>query len=165
MVSLVLAIARNGVIGNKGALPWRFPEDMKHFKSVTMGHAIIMGRKTFESIGKPLPGRRNIVVSSTMRTLSWNLMKFDEAVHVAPSLGTAISLSVADHGDREPCVIGGASVYREALPLAHRIYLTEVDLEPDGDVRFELDRSGFVEIERRAGATSELTFVTLERRP
>lgn len=178
-LSLVLAVARNGVIGNGGALPWKFPEDMRHFRQLTLGHAIIMGRRTFESIGRPLPERRNIVVSRTLPRGTTCDLRNNWIWDVARSLSDALAIAADPYattdapppnpvetlrGDPAPIVIGGASLYAEALPLAQRIYLTEVDLEPEGDVRVDLDRSDFVETDRRAGETSELTFVTLERR-
>jgi dihydrofolate reductase len=153
-LALVVAIADNAVIGKDGGLPWRIPEDLRHFKNVTMGHAVIMGRKTFESIGRVLPGRRFIVVS---RRPGLTL----EGCDVAPSLEDAIAR--ARQTDDEPRVIGGAAVYEAALPFATRIYLTEVHREVDGDAFFHLDRGGFREVARHAGETEGVEFVTLER--
>ncbi|HVY47683.1 MAG TPA: dihydrofolate reductase [Minicystis sp.] len=153
-LSLVVAIAKNHVIGRAGQLPWDLPEDRRHFRAVTTGHAVILGRRTYEEIGRPLPNRRNIVVS---RTPGLAL----PGCEVAASLGDAIALARAT--DDEPRVIGGAALYREALPLATKIYLTEVDLEPEGDVQFELDRAGFVELERKKGEDPRVTFVLLAR--
>ena len=151
----VLAIGEGGVIGKGGKVPWHIPEDLKHFKAMTLGHAIIMGRGTWDEVGKPLPGRRNIVVSRTVQAL--------EGAEVAASLDAAIAL--ARTTDDHPRIIGGATIYRAALPLATRIYLTEVHRKVDGDTFFQLDRTGFDETERRRGDTADVAFVTLERRP
>lgn len=152
-LSLVVAVGRNGVIGREGKLPWHIPEDLKHFREITTGHAVVMGRKTYESIGRPLPKRRNIVIS---RTPGLTL----PGCEVAPSLEDAIAM--ARKTDPEPMVIGGGEVFRQALPLATRIYLTEVDRDVEGDVYFPaLDRREWRETERRT--SGELNFVTLER--
>jgi dihydrofolate reductase len=153
---LVLAVARNGVIGKEGKVPWRVPEDLKHFRRSTLGHAVIMGRKTWDEVGKPLPDRRNIVVS---RQADLRLV----GAEVAASLDEAIAL--ARTTDEEPRVIGGAEIYRLALPLATRVLLTEIELEPEpeGDTFFELDRRGFRETERRVGEDPRAVYVTLER--
>jgi dihydrofolate reductase len=151
---LVLAVAKNGVIGKDGKVPWHVPEDLKHFRRSTTGHAVIMGRKTWDEVGKPLPNRRNLVVSRNAD------LRLDGA-EVVPSLDEAIAL--ARTTDAEPRVIGGAEIYRLALPLATRVLLTEIQLEPEGDTFFTLDRSGFRETERRAGEDPRAVFVTLER--
>ena len=121
--SLVVAVARNGVIGRDNALPWRLPADMAHFKRVTMGHPIVMGRRTWESIGKPLAGRKNIVVTH-------------QPDYQAPGCTVVHSLeeawSAAGDAD-EVCVIGGTTLFEESLPLADRIHLTEVEAEVEGD--------------------------------
>ena len=124
--SLVVARARNGVIGRDNRLPWRLPGDLAYFKRVTMGHPIIMGRRTWESIGKALPGRRNIVVS---RNADYRA----EGAIVVGSLAEAWRAA----GDaEEACVIGGTSLFAEALPQADRIHLTEVDADVPGDTFF-----------------------------
>ena len=151
---IVVAIAKNGAIGNKGALPWHVPEDLKHFRAVTLGHAVIMGRKTWTEVGKPLPKRRNLVVS---RNPDLQL----EGTEVVTSLEEAIAR--ARTTDAEPRVIGGAEIYRLALPLATRILLTEIQLEPEADTFFHLDRSGFRETERRVGEDPRAVYLTLER--
>ena len=151
---LVLAVAKNGVIGKDGQVPWRVPEDLKHFRRSTVGHAVIMGRKTWDEVGKPLPDRRNIVVS---RNADLKL----PGAEVAASLDEAIAL--ARTSDEEPRVIGGAEIYRLALPLATRVLLTEILLEPEGDTVFDLDRSGFRETARRVGDDPRAVYVTLER--
>lgn len=133
--SLIVARARNGVIGRDNALPWRLPADLAFFKRTTMGAPIVMGRKTWESIGRPLPGRPNIVVSRTLANLP-------PGVVVAPDLASAFAAAApAD----EVFVIGGAQLYAEALPLVDRIYVTEVGADVEGDTYFPpLDRSAWV---------------------
>jgi dihydrofolate reductase len=127
-IALVAAVAINGVIGAAGGLPWRLPSDLKRFKSVTMGKPVIMGRKTWESIGRPLPGRRNIVVTRSQDFSA-------QGVERASSLDEAIAMAV--EGDAaEVCVIGGGQLYEEALPAADRLYITHVMAEPEGDTRF-----------------------------
>ena len=134
-VTIIVARARNGVIGHRNALPWHLPEDLKHFKAVTTGHAILMGRRTFESIGRALPGRRTIVVT---RNPDWQ----HEGCERAASLEAAIALAAAPGPDPsiatdEVFVIGGAELYRAALPRADRAIVTEIDLAPDGDAHFD----------------------------
>lgn len=154
-LTLVVAVADDGAIGLRGRLPWRIPEDLKHFKRATMGHAIIMGRKTWDEVGRPLPGRRNIVVS---RQAGLRL----EGAEVVGSLEAAIAL--ARQTDPEPCVIGGSAIYAEALPLATKILLTEVHREVEADTFFPpFDRSAWRETARRRGETEDVEFVTLER--
>ncbi|MCA9585581.1 MAG: dihydrofolate reductase [Myxococcales bacterium] len=154
-LTLVVAVGPRNVIGVGGGLPWHVPEDLKHFKATTMGHAVIMGRKTFESIGRVLPGRRFVVVTRNPD------FAFD-GVTVARGLDEA--LRAARETDPEPCVIGGAEIYRAALPLATRVELTEISHEVDGDTFFpELDRAAWRETARRAGETAGVSFVTLER--
>ena len=131
MLSLVVAMARNRVIGAGGRLPWHLPADLKRFKEITMGRPVIMGRKTFESIGKPLPGRVNIVVT---RRRGWS----------APGCRAAGTLeeAIAAAGAGEVFVIGGGELYAAALPRADRLYVTEVDAEVPGDTHFpEVDLS------------------------
>jgi dihydrofolate reductase len=151
---LVVAMARNRVIGRGSEIPWDLPEDRKHFVAVTKGHAIIMGRATYESIGKPLPKRRNIVVS---RRVGFSIA----GVEVVRSVGEAIALARTD--DDAPRVIGGGQIYAEALPLATRIHLTELDGDVDGDVFFpEIARDEWVVSESRRGDGA--TYSTLDRR-
>lgn len=131
-IALVVAAARNHVIGCNNRLPWHLPQDLKYFKSVTLGKPIIMGRKTFESIGKPLPGRTNIVIT---RQTDWNA----GGVRVAHDLPSAIGLAkdvAARDGAEEVMIIGGAEIYRSSLSLAQRIYLTRIDAEMEGDAFF-----------------------------
>ncbi|GAC1393490.1 MAG: dihydrofolate reductase [Polyangiales bacterium] len=153
---LVVAVARNGVIGSGGALPWRIPEDLKHFRRMTEGHAIVMGRKTWDEVGKPLPKRRNLVVS---RQVGLRL----EGAEVFGSLDDALRAARAT--DPEPRVIGGAQLFAEALPLATRVHYTEVDRdEITGDTYFpDWDRAGWRQTERRTGEDPTVTFVTWER--
>ena len=125
-ITLIAAVARNGVIGLDGAMPWHLPEELAHFKATTMGHALIMGRTTFESIGRALPGRRTIVVT---RDPSWHHADV-EAAHSFPD-----AVSLAGPAD-EVFVAGGAQIYAEALPYARRLLITEVDAEPEGDTWF-----------------------------
>jgi dihydrofolate reductase len=136
--SLVVAVARNGVIGRDNQLPWRLPDDLAYFKRVTMGHPIVMGRRTHESIGRPLPGRDNIVVSRNRAFQAPGCI-------VVPSLEEAWK---AAGSAAEACVIGGTSLFREALPIADRIHLTEVEADVPGDTFFpDFDRSEWTERE------------------
>ena len=128
------------VIGLDGTMPWHEPEDLKHFRAVTTGHAIIMGRKTWDSIGRPLPKRRNLVVS---RQADLRL----EGAEVFPSLEAA--LAAAWTTDPEPCVIGGGELYRQALPRATRAWITEIHRDLRGDTFFPDLGPGWVEVERR----------------
>jgi dihydrofolate reductase len=128
-LSFILAIAENGVIGQDGRLPWRLSADLKRFKQRTMGHCLIMGRRTFDSLGKPLPGRTSIVLTRHPER------PLPAGVHVARSVDEALAIAA---GDSEPFVIGGAEIYRLFLPLAQRLYLTRVVAAVDGDTRFEL---------------------------
>jgi dihydrofolate reductase len=125
-VYLVAAVARNGIIGAGGQLPWHLPEDLKHFRKITLGHPVIMGRRTWESLGKPLPGRENIVVS---RRAGFEA----PGASVAASVEGAIALCT---GEPVAFVIGGADIYAAALPLADGLVLTEIDRDYDGDTRF-----------------------------
>lgn len=125
-ISLIVAVGRNGVIGREGALPWRLPEDLKRFKALTMGHVMIMGRKTYESIGRLLPGRRSMIVSR-------------QAGYAVPgaTVSTSFENAIAAAGDvAEVFVIGGGEIYKAALPRAHRLLVTEVDASPEGDAYF-----------------------------
>lgn len=154
-LAIVVAATDAGVIGKGGTLPWRIPEDMKHFRAVTMGHAVVMGRLTYESIGKPLPGRRNVVVSRSPRAI--------EGCEVAGSLEEA--LRIAREKDPEPRVIGGEQIYAAALPVTSAIYLTEVHRDLPGDAFFRFDRADFEEISRRRAETEpDVEFVVLRRR-
>jgi dihydrofolate reductase len=160
---LVVARARNGVIGNAGALPWHIPADLKHFKAMTVGKPVIMGRKTFDSIGKPLPGRHNIVLT---RDSGWQA----EGVTVVPNLAEAIAAAGLDPRTRADAImiVGGAQIYAEALPSATRIEVTEIDAAPEGDtVMPPFDPARWREVSRRShpavGDTPGYSFVTLVR--
>ena len=155
-LALVVAMNRARVIGVNGALPWHISEDLKHFKRITVGHAIVMGRKTHESIGRPLPDRRNIVVSRQPG------LRF-EGCQVAGSLDAALRLARED--DDEPRIVGGASLYAEALPRVTKMFLTQVDRDVEGDAFFpQFDRSQWEETERRDAEEEGVTFLTLVRR-
>ena len=159
-LSIVVAMASNGVIGRNGDLPWRLPADLQEFKAITMGKPIIMGRLTHESIGRPLPGRENIVLSHDpdyraqgCRIIN-NLKELDDIVK-----------------DDEAMIIGGARLYADVLPVARRLYITEVHADVEGDVSFpEFDRTAWTESRRQryqADAKNEYdySFVLLERKP
>lgn len=125
-ISIIVAMAQNRTIGINNTLPWRCPEDLRHFKTLTMGHHMIMGRKTFDSIGKPLPGRTTVVVTRNPE------LKIDGCI-VTHSLDEAIT---ACAGDDEIFIVGGAELYAQALPLAETIYLTEIQQDVSGDAHF-----------------------------
>ncbi len=152
-LSMIAALTPSRVIGKDNGIPWHYPEDMKHFRRVTRGHALIMGRATFDSIGKPLPKRRNIVITR-QRGLA---IEGCEVVH-----GVAEAIELAHQSDAEPCVIGGAQIYLEALPHATVLHLTYLHADHEGDTFFpELPESEWVEVERREA--EGLSFVTLRR--
>jgi dihydrofolate reductase len=134
-LELVVAVAATGVIGRGGTLPWHLPDDLKHFKSLTMGHAILMGRRTYESIGKPLPGRHSVVVSTTMTQPPAS------GVDLARTLDEAVA--IAKQKSPGPAfVIGGAALYDAALPKADVLHVTELDDAVEGDTFFgPIDRS------------------------
>jgi len=157
MITLVLAMAENGVIGRHGAIPWRIPEDMKRFKALTIGRPVVMGRKTWDSLPrKPLPERRNIVVT---RQAGWHA----EGVVSAVSLDDALNKA----GNAEVMVIGGGEIYRAALPRADCIELTEVHGSFDGDAHFDFERSDWRETARETNTTPDglaYSYVTLSRK-
>jgi dihydrofolate reductase len=154
-LAIVVAMAQNGIIGCGGKLPWHEPEDLKHFRRLTTGHAVIMGRKTAESIGRPLPQRRNIVVT---RQTDWDEIPGFE---VAPSVSEAITL--ARRTDEEPRVIGGGEIYWSALPWTTTIYMTEIQRQVEGDTCFpDFTEFDFLETDRRQ--SGELIFRTYSRR-
>ena len=130
ILSLIVAAAENGVVGRNNALPWHLPKDLQYFKRTTMGNPILMGRKTWESIGRPLPGRTNIVISRDPQFNAEGVRRvsnFDEALQLAEDIALI-------DGTEELMVIGGAQIYAEALPRAQRLYLTRVHADVDGDV-------------------------------
>jgi dihydrofolate reductase len=162
-LSLIVAVSRNGVIGLDNQLPWHLPEDLKYFKSVTMGKPIVMGRKTYDSIGRPLPGRTNIVIT---RDPSWHA----DGVMVAQSLESALDMgskASAEAGVEEVMVIGGEQIYRMTLPAADRLYLTQVDADVEGDAFFpELDTAQWHHINEQLPMltdTHPYRFLTLDR--
>ena len=164
-IVLVAAVARNGAIGAKGGLPWRLPSDLKHLRETTWGRPMVMGRKTFDLIGRPLPGRETIVVT---RDESFSR----EGVHVARSVDEALALGelrATAMGVDEIMVIGGGELYRATLDRADRIVLSEVDLAPEGDAFFpEIDMTRWREVSRKTpprGEKDEAAFTvrTLER--
>lgn len=152
-VTMIAAVGRNNVIGDGTSMPWHLPEDLRHFKATTLGHTMIMGRRTFESIGRALPGRRTIVIT---RQEDWR----HPGVETAHSLADAFFL--AGPGD-EVFVAGGGEVYREAMPYAARLVITHVDQEPGGSVTFpQIDPDEWQETDREDG--DGFSIVTYERR-
>jgi dihydrofolate reductase len=158
IISLVVAVSSNNVIGKNNQLIWHLPADLKHFKQITTGHTVFMGRKTYDSIGKPLPNRRNVVISRSVTEI--------EGCEVAPSLEDALQLSSEE---KEVFIIGGAEIYRQALPLADCIYLTRIHQDFDGDTFFpqidlhlwqETKREDFLPDEKNKFSYS---FITLNR--
>jgi dihydrofolate reductase len=157
---LVLAMSDNGVIGSKGGIPWHISDDLRRFKTLTMGKPILMGRRTWQSLPRrPLPGRTNIVITRDRTFVAVGAL-------VAGSLEEALDKAQTD--DQEVMIVGGADIYRLALPLATRVYLTEVHAEFAGDVFLEkFGPEGWQEISREEGANKDglrYSFVTLERR-
>lgn len=166
-ISLIVAMARNRTIGRDNDLPWHLPEDLKYFKGVTTGKPVIMGRKTFDSIlariGKPLPGRPHYIVS---RSPAPDVAAGWEGVHWCPSLEVALAQAATDHPSGELIVMGGASIYEQALPKAGRLYLTVIDADVEGDAWFPVvDPAGWQEIERRDSQDGawRYSFLTLDR--
>jgi len=143
LLALIAAVARNGVIGRGNAMPWHLPEDLKHFRETTLGHAVVMGRRTWESLPpkvRPLPGRRNIVLT---RQAGWQA----QGAEAVPTLDAALALL---QGQPRVFVMGGAAVYAAALPRADELWLTEIHADFDGDVHFPpFERSAFVETTRQ----------------
>jgi dihydrofolate reductase len=164
-IALVAAVAENGVIGAGGHLPWRIPSELRHFRKITMGKPVIMGRKTFASLGKPLAGRDNIVLTRDGGFLA-------EGAQIARTAQAALDLArqcAKRRGAREIMVIGGAKIYAALMPLASRIYLTRVHASPEGDVRFPaIEASQWQEVWREdrpkaAGDEHGYTLLILER--
>ncbi len=154
---LIAAVAQNGVIGRANDLPWRFPEDLRYFKQKTLGHPVIMGRKNWESLrGRPLPGRPNLVVSRQANLPCEGARLFNNLDH-AIAMGRML-------GEQPPYIIGGAEIYRQALPLVTRMYLTDIPLSPDGDVFYPpFAADEWHEDGRWKSADGQLTFRVLER--
>jgi dihydrofolate reductase len=160
-VSLVAAVARGGVIGRAGGIPWRLPEDLARFRELTMGHPVVMGRRTWESLPerfRPLPGRGNVVVT---RNPAWSARGADRAGSIEEALAALES-------EPEVFVIGGAEIYAAALPHADELLLTEIDAEIEGDTTFPAwDRDDFAEISRDEHVSEDgmrFAFVTYRRR-
>jgi len=139
MVALIAAMAKNRVIGKAGKIPWNLPEDMAHFRELTMGHVIVMGRRTYEEIGHPLPGRRTYLISSTMQVE-------DENCHTVLSLQEVLKREK----DNDIFICGGAMLYREGMEVADRLYMTEIDQEIEGDTYFpEINLDQFEVVDRQ----------------
>lgn len=152
-LALIVAQSRNRGIGLAGKLPWHVPEDLKRFKALTTGHAILMGRKTHESIGRALPGRRNVVLTRTPAVFT--------GCESAGSLDAALRL-VAD--DAMPFIIGGAQLYADALPRVTHVFLTQLEKDTEADAFFpELKPTEWREVKRARGATGGVEFIDLER--
>lgn len=158
-IALIAAQAENRVIGLDNQMPWHLPEDLQYFKKVTLGKPVIMGRKTFESIGRPLPGRTNIVIT---RQSDWSC----EGVLVASGLEVALGLAEEESPD-ELMVIGGAQIYAEALPSAQRIYLTQIHKTIDGDAWFPSLGDDWRQVSRQDGHSEKqdlgYSFLTFDR--
>ena len=151
-IALIAAVAQNGVIGRNSSLPWQLSSDLAYFKRCTLGKPIVMGRRTYEAIGRPLPGRSNIVIS---RQRELQIAGVDVAENLAAALRLGEAAAKRDNAD-ELMVIGGAEIYRLALPLAQRIYLTEVHAEVEGDAWFPAwDRSAWIERHRELHCAGE----------
>jgi dihydrofolate reductase len=156
-VVAIAAVARNGVIGARGAIPWHLKGDLPRFKRLTKGHVLIMGRKTHDSIGRPLPGRTTIVIT---RNPGWQC----DGVEVCPSVEAALQRAAELDPDGPTFVAGGGDIYRAALPSTDRLEITEVDLEPDGDATFpDIDPQLWAETSRDADH-EEFAWVSYRRR-
>ncbi len=160
IVSAIVAVAENGVIGRDNTLPWRLPADLQEFKRITLGHHIVMGRKNHQDIGRPLPGRVNVVLSRSVGYTTPGCV-------VAHSLTEALDIARAA-GESECFIVGGAEIYREALPLCQRLYWTEVHAHVPGDVFFPDRGAGWQEVSRVHHAADEkhafaFSFVRYER--
>jgi dihydrofolate reductase len=167
IVAFVVAVAENGVIGRNGQLPWRMPTDLKQFRKLTLGKPVVMGRKTYESIGKPLDGRDNIIITRQKDFAP-------PGVHVVDTIAGAVALGrtlAARRGVNEVAIIGGAEVFRAALPLTQRVYLTLVRGRPDGDIVLDsFDPAVWRETSREpmqqaAGDQFSADFIVLDRQP
>lgn len=160
MIAMIVAVAANGVIGKDNRLPWHLPEDLRYFKRVTMGKPLVMGRRTFESIGRPLPGRPNVVVT---RNAAWTA----EGVHVARSLEDGVALAEKLAGGGEAMVIGGAEIFNAAAGLARRLYYTEIGRDYDGDAFFpKPDPASWREVWREEhDGDPSYAFLVLEKLP
>ena len=161
LVSAIVAAARNNVIGKNNQIPWYLPADLAYFKRTTLGHHVLMGRKSFSSIGRPLPKRTNVVITRDPYFSATGVV-------VAHSIKEALELA-AENGETEAFIIGGGVIYSESMDLWDKVYLTEVDAEPEGDVFFpELDPANWTEAWREEHPADEknefaFTFRVLER--
>ncbi len=154
-LGMIAAVGNGGVIGKAGQVPWRIPEDLRHFKSTTLGHAIIMGRKTWDEVGKPLPGRTSVVVSR-------NQLALPEGVVTVSDVESAIAAAHAI--DPAPWVIGGGEIYRLAMPFATHLSMTWVDRDvEDAEAHFPPIPADFRETTRRAGETPGVVFAEYVR--
>ncbi len=155
MIALIVAYAKNQVIGNKGRIPWKIKGEQKRFRELTTGNVVVMGRHSYEEIGKPLPNRTTIVVSNTLKIEEENCM-------TAKSLSEAIKLA----GDKDIYISGGAKLYEEALPLVEKMYITEIDYDIEGDTFFpEFEKEQFVkEINEHYNGDIPYTYVTYTRK-
>lgn len=164
-LTLVVAVAKNGVIGRDGELPWRISSDMKRFKAATMGKPVLMGRKTWDSLPrKPLPGRQNLILTRDPNFMAQEAWVYTDLVGMLAA-GRAMAEAA---GAEEVCIIGGAQLFNAVLPQADRIILTEVNLSPQGDARLDLDLSTWREVSREhveRGPTDDADFTVrvLER--
>ena len=165
-VSLIAAVAENGVIGKDNQLPWHIKSEFQYFKNTTVGHPIVMGRRSFESLGKPLPKRANIVVTRDKNFQAAGVIvahSLEEGIKIAKDIAVKEKLG-------EVFIGGGADIYRLSLPGADRLYLTEVHMKPDGDTRFpDFDRGDWKEVKRefhpkKEGETADYTITVLERK-
>lgn len=164
-LALIVACANGGVIGRENTMPWHLPNDLKYFKKMTMGKAVIMGRKTYDSIGRPLPGRTSIVVT---RRTDWQPDGVKVVHSLAEGIAHAESLSLPQGGE-EVMVMGGAQIYGAALPQAQRLYLTQIHADFDGDAFFpEISRDEWKEVSREEHLADsdnpyDHTFIVLDR--
>jgi len=162
IISTIVAVAKNNVIGKDNDIPWYLPADLKYFKKITTGHHIVMGRKCYESIGRPLPKRTNVIVTRNPFFIATGCL-------IAHNVAEAVALAKAN-GEEEVFIIGGGQIYEIALPHVDRVYLTEVDLEVDGDIFFpEMDLQNWTlikETNHKADEKNEYdyTFKILERK-
>ncbi len=148
MISLIVAYDKNRVIGNNGRIPWNIPGEQKRFRDLTIGNVVIMGRRTFEEIGRPLPGRTTIVISKSADFTGENCF-------TARSLSEAIKIA----GDRDIFISGGAALYAEALPLCERLYITEIDSEFEGDTFFPFFDESLYKKEIAASVSGEIPYI------
>jgi|SRR5690625_1204377 len=163
MISLIAAMGNNRVIGLNNDMPWHLPKDLAHFKKITTGHTIVMGRKTYESIGRPLPNRKNIILT---RQAS---LRFPEEVMTVSSLETVLKWN-EENPEKEIFIIGGGNLYKQALPYADRLYLTEINEDFDGDTFFPaFDKLEWDVVDETIGERDinnpyDFKFITYERR-